>query len=144
MSKAKRTIKYISFFLIVILYITSICILTTLFLGGCMNNNMALFLPTAIQFRDALEESDAWAEVIHYTYEDLNTGKRYKHAVVLFKYPLDTLDVRLYDKEGSRNIFDLYFINPNNVEQYAKDIALKAEQSKRNYHHSIIEAEVIK
>lgn len=110
---------------------------------GC-SDNKAFFLPTAIQFRDALRESEIWSEVIHYTYEDLNTGKIYKHAVVLFKYPVNNLDVRLYDKSGSRNIFDLYYVNPNNIETYAKDIALKAEQSKKNYHHSIIDAEVIK
>ena len=118
--------------------------LIALLVYGCSDNKEALFLPTAIQFRDALVESDVWAEVIHYTYEDLNTGKRYKHAVVMFKYPLDAPDVRLYDKDGSRRIFDLYYVNGNNADQYATDIALKAEQSKRNYHHSIIEAEVIK
>jgi hypothetical protein len=115
-----------------------------LFLYGCSDNKEALFLPTAIQFRDALEESDVWAEVIHYTYEDLNTGKKYKHAIVMFKYPLDAPNVRLYDKDGSFNVFDLYYVNPINADQYATDIALKAEQCKRNYHHSIIEAEVIK
>jgi hypothetical protein len=126
------------------LEIIFLCLAGLLFLYGCSNDKTANFLPTAIQFRDALVESDVWAEVIHYTYEDLNTGKRHKHAIVMFKYPLDAPSVRLYDKDGSFNVFDLYYVNPINADQYAKDIALKAEQCKKNYHHSIIEAEVIK
>ena len=115
-----------------------------LIITGCSDNNTAMFLPTAIEFRDALKQSEVWAEVIHYTYEDLNTGKKYKHAVVMFKYPLDSPNVRLYDKDGSFNVFDLDYVNPINIDEHAKDLALKAEQCKRNYHHSIIEAEVIK
>lgn len=114
-----------------------------LFLYGCSDNKQAPFLPTAIQFRDALVGSDVWAEVIHYTYEDLNTGKKQKHAVVMFKYPLDAPSVRLYDKDGSFNVFDLYYVNPINADQYAKNIALKAEQCKKNYHHSIVEAKIV-
>ena len=111
--------------------------------ASCSYNNKAEFLPKAVQFRNALRESDVWSEVILYTYEDLNTGKRYKHAVVAFKYPATNPYMRLYDKEGSRRILDLY-TDKNVIDQYAMDLALKAEQSKRNYHHSIIEAEIVK
>lgn len=125
--------------------IIAVCFsISLLLLCGCHNEKQAFFLPVAIQFRDALAESNVWAEVIHYTYEDSNTNKKHKHAVVMFKYPSHASDVRLYDKDGSRRIFDLYYINKINVDQHAKDIALRAEQSKNNHHHSIIEAELIK
>ena len=118
-------------------------IFACLFLNGCSEQKNSPFLSTAIQFRDSLRESDVWSEVIHYTYKDSKNGKKYKHAVVVFKYPAKNKHIRIYDRDGSIGIIDFYW-DKENFNQYAKDLIIKVEQYKKNYNRSIIEAEVIK
>jgi hypothetical protein len=113
-----------------------------LIITGCSDNNTAMFLPTAIEFRDALKQSEVWAEVIHYTYEDIDTKKIYKHAVVAFKYPSNNPYMRLYDKAGSRKILDFHY--SKNIKAFARDLAQLSETTKKNHRHNVIEAEVVK
>lgn len=61
-------------------------------------------LPTAILFKESLNQYKVWSEVVTYRAFNPDTGKAACHAIVVFNYPKGTENYWTYDFEGSYKI----------------------------------------
>ena len=61
-------------------------------------------LPTAILFKESLNQYNVWSEVVTYRAFNPDTGKAAFHAIVVFNYPKGTDNYWTYDFEGSYKI----------------------------------------
>ena len=66
-----------------------------------MEREINACLPTAIAFRQALKESNVWAEVLTYKYYSPKFQRVRGHAFVAYLYPPGTNQLWTYDNQGS-------------------------------------------